>query len=218
MKAYAHQRGMSMLIALIALVAMSLTAVALVRSVDTGTLIIGNFAFKQDATEASATGAQAAMQWLSANKNALNADDPDHGYYASSIDTLDPTGSNTSAAKPLDLVDWAGDGDCATSKSGTFSTCTRQAFPKAVVALAAPVNGNTTQWIITRLCKNVGEPGSMNPCLTPNSVSHALASDRGELTSGGRIASSTQTPYYRIMVRSAGPRNTVSFTETIVHF
>jgi len=26
------------------------------------------------------------------------------------------------------------------------------------------------------------------------------------------------TPYYRILVRTTGPRNTASFTETIVHF
>ncbi len=212
------QRGMSMLIALIALVVMSLTAVALVRSVDTGTLIIGNYSFKQDATESSSTAAQTAMQWLSNNQGALNANDEANGYYAFSIDTLDPTGSSTSAANPLDLVDWASDGECTNAKVGTFKSCKYQVFPKAVAALAAPVNGNTVQWIITRLCKNVGPPGSLNPCLTPGSVANAMASDRGELTSGGRISSTPQSPYYRIVVRSVGPRNTVSFTETIVHF
>ena len=41
------QRGVVLFIALIALVAMSLAAVALVRSVDTATIIAGNLAFKQ---------------------------------------------------------------------------------------------------------------------------------------------------------------------------
>ena len=41
------QRGLVLFFALIALVAMSLAALALVRSVDTSTLISGNLAFRQ---------------------------------------------------------------------------------------------------------------------------------------------------------------------------
>ena len=215
MRPIAPQRGMSMLIALIALVAMSLTAVALVRSVDTGALIIGNYSFKQDATEASSSSAQAAMQWISANQGSLNNDDPNNGYYASSTVTLDPTGNSTSVNTPLDLVDWDGDGNCSYAAAGSFQSCSRQVFPTAENVVA--VNGNINQWIIFRLCQSVGAPGSLNPCLTPGAVATVIASDRGELISGGRIASSPQSPYYRIIVRTAGPRNTVSYTETIAH-
>ena len=215
MTPHMFQRGMSMLIALIALVAMSLTAVALVRSVDTGALIIGNYSFKQDATEGSSSSAETAMQWISANQGALNNDDPNNGYYASSLPTLDATGNSTTSDRPLDLVDWDGDGNCSYAQAGSFSTCSHQVFPTARNVVA--VNGNTNQWIITRLCQNVGPPGALNPCLTPGAVAVVVASDRGELIAGGRIASSPQSPYYRIVVRSVGPRNTVSFTETIAH-
>jgi hypothetical protein len=44
------------------------------------------------------------------------------------------------------------------------------------------------------------------------------ASERGELRPGGRITAPVTSPYYRVVVRTQGPRNTVSFTETIVHF
>lgn len=219
MKTPSQQRGMSMIIALIALMVLSLTAVALVRSVDTGTLIIGNFAFKQDTTVASSSGAKAAMDWLFANQGALETDDATKGYYASSWDDLDPTGSSTSAAKPLRLVDWDGD-LCSHAAAGTYTSCDKFPFPLAVNASTQQVNGNNVQWVITRLCKLAGPADKVtNPCLTPGSLTGGgTASDRGELTSGGRINSTYSGPYYRIIVRSKGSRNTVSFSETILHF
>ena len=60
------QRGMSMLFALMALVILGLGAVALTRSVDTGTLIMGNLGFKQDTLAASSSGAEQAIAWLQA--------------------------------------------------------------------------------------------------------------------------------------------------------
>jgi hypothetical protein len=207
-----------MIIALIALMVLSLTAVALVRSVDTGTLIIGNFAFKQDATEASSTGAKQAIDWLTKNQGALESDDKANGYYAASWDDLDPTGSSTTAAKPLRLVDW--EGDQCKSFSGTFTSCDKSPYPLASKASDLQVNGNNVQWIITRLCKLAGPVDKIsNPCLTPGTLSGGgTASDRGELSSGGRISSTYSGPYYRIVIRSKGSRNTVSFTETILHF
>ena len=50
------QRGVVLFLTLVALLAMSLAAVALIRSVDTSTLIAGNLAFKQSAMS-SANGA-----------------------------------------------------------------------------------------------------------------------------------------------------------------
>ena len=48
--ARSRQRGVSLFFALVCLVAIMLAAVALVRSVDTSTLISGNLAFQQSAT------------------------------------------------------------------------------------------------------------------------------------------------------------------------
>lgn len=219
MKTKNQQQGLSMLLALIAVLLLSLTALALVRSVDTGTLIISNIGFKQDATESSAVGAENAMAWLE-GQGALDDDLPDKGYYASSLDKLDPTGSNTTASNKLTLVDWDGTGDCPGVKAGTFASCTTKPFPLATNAGASMVNGNRVQWVITRLCKTAGTLSSPNVCTKPGSTSSTVsASDRGTLDAAGRITGGSMSgPYYRIVVRSAGPRNTVSFTETIVHF
>ena len=47
------QRGVILFVALIVLVAMSLTGIALIRSVDTNVLVAGNLAFRQGATAAA---------------------------------------------------------------------------------------------------------------------------------------------------------------------
>ena len=177
-----HQHGLSMLIALLALLLLSLGAAALVRSVDTGAQIVGNFSFKQDATEAASVGAEQAMDWLEAQSD-LDHDLPAFGYYASSP---------------------------AAAAAAT-----------AIETQAITVNGNHIQWTITRLCQYPG-PSSGNHCLAAASTdtrpSTQTVSERGELSADGRSDSSTSGPYYQIVVRATGPKNTVSRTETMVHF
>jgi len=74
------QRGVVLFVALIALVVMSLAAVALIRSVDTATIIAGNLAFRQSATTSSDRGfndpASGAMAWLTTTDNSNSTKDP----------------------------------------------------------------------------------------------------------------------------------------------
>ena len=53
------QHGIVLFTVLIALVVLSLASVALVRSIDTGTTIAGNLAFRQAATQAGDAGTEA---------------------------------------------------------------------------------------------------------------------------------------------------------------
>ncbi len=55
------QRGITLVISLIVLVALTLAGIALVRSVDTGNVIAGNFAFRQTALQATDAGIEAAF-------------------------------------------------------------------------------------------------------------------------------------------------------------
>lgn len=207
-----RQRGISLLFALMALVVIGFAAVALTRSVDTGTLIMGNLSFKNDTLVASSAGAEQAVTWLQANINstALDADQTASGYYASSRDQLDPTGGKTSATDKRPLVNW--DGTCQGAAAGTYENC--EVLPFTGTA----VNGNKVQWVITRLCDTTGVPGGSNLCIRPATATTSTTSERGELTSGGRISSAVASPFYRIIVRIEGPRNTVSYTETLLHF
>lgn len=208
------QRGASLLFALVSLLVLCLAAVGLVRSVDTGTIIAGNFGFKRDAIISSSVASQQAVSWLytqtTTNGAALDYDIPASGYFASSKDDLDPTGNLTSSSSKLQVVNW--DGSCQGIPSGNYASC------DVTPVSGNSVNGNTVQWVITRLCDTEGPAGLSNLCTKPAVVSLSTASERGSVGAGGRISGSTATPYYRIVTRVGGGHNTVSYTETIVHF
>ncbi|MDE2395240.1 MAG: hypothetical protein KGM91_07340 [Burkholderiales bacterium] len=207
-------RGFSLVFALVALAALLLAAAGMLRSVNTGSLVIGNLGFRQDAVAASSAGAEAAIAYLQANVAGvtLDADHPAAGYYATSLANLDVTGGVTSAAHKMALVDWDADG-CADADASSYDTSAcLQAAP------AKTVNGNTVSWIAMRLCTTSGSYAPGNPCTTPAAAATSNATDRGELTGGGRISSVVTSPYYRIVVRVLGPRHSVSYTETMVHF
>lgn len=207
----ARQRGASLFFALIALVSMALAAVALVRSVDTGALVVGNMGFKQDTTIASDQVAEAAIAWLSANAagNTLQDNDSAAGYYASSLDTLDAAGNGTDPGRSL--VDWNGDG-CAYGGSFTGACIT----PSPSVTY----NANAGSYVITRLCVTVGPHNATgNSCATPPAGVAEQGPNRGSISYvTERLAGAAGGPYYRVLVRTVGGRGTVSYTESVLHF
>ena len=80
------QKGVVLFFALIALVVMSLAAVALIRSVDTNNLIAGNLAFKQSSMFSADSGVEAAITWLTGKDvSTLNVSNAAGGYYATSL-------------------------------------------------------------------------------------------------------------------------------------
>jgi type IV pilus assembly protein PilX len=206
------QQGVSLLFALMSLVILGFAAVALTRSVDTGVLIMGNLSFKQDTLVAGSSGAEQAISWLQANINSglLDSDQPANGYYSARSDKLDPTGGQTSTADPRPLVNW--DGSCQGAVTGTYQNCDALSFS------GTAVNGNRIKWVITRLCDGPGPAAGTNLCVRPANGTMASAKERGELTPGGRITSAVAGPFFRVIVRIDGPRNTVSYTESLVHF
>lgn len=211
-----HQRGVSLLFALLALAAISLAAVALVRSVDGGSLVIGNLGFKQDTTRAADRAAEVARSWLTSPSNNLAADGASGtGYYATARTNIDPTGQ-FSAATSRTVIDWGDSNSCACVSAGTCAACLQPSNEFTVSG------GNVrAAYVITRLCPNTGPVDTSNACAQPAT----LADDtdvRKQGSSGGAGDQSIKTPpqiapYYRIIVRTVGGRNTVAFTETIVH-
>lgn len=104
-----RQAGVVLFFALIALVAMSLAAVALIRSVDTNSLIAGNLSFKQSTMFSSDRGVEVAMSWVVNHITALEANDSANGYYA------------TNAGNPKALVDASGKVDGTDAQGNTIS-------------------------------------------------------------------------------------------------
>jgi type II secretory pathway pseudopilin PulG len=214
------QCGMSLLYAMLTLVVLSFAAVALVRSVDTGTLVLGNLGFKQDATAAGDQATRVALQWLNDNPSLLNADSPANGYYASSLGNLDVTGSQ-SKLNTRALINWNNDG-CAYASADSYVSGGCVTVPNSTPVL---VGGNTARYVILRLCSDIGAPdtttasGGTNTCLKTTSSATSSGGENGLLDyKHQRIPPSGASLNYRIVVQVQGARNTTSYTETIVHF
>lgn len=203
-----RQQGAVLLIAVVVLVAMTLAALGLVRSVDTGNMVAGNLAFKQGATAAGDIGTQAAIAWLSdkASTAEVNNDVAAAGYYATSQDNLDITGTGNAANRAL--VNWD-DNNC----NNAGGACLR---PSAAIDAGG---GNQVRYVIHRLCAQTGSPNDEgNSCANYKSLS-STSPKRGELKYGDdKRFEPPPAEYYRITARIVGPRNTISYVETIVHF
>lgn len=190
-----RQTGAVLFFALIALVVMTLAAVALIRSVDTNTLIAGNLAFKQSATSSGDAGTELAITWLQNNAAALNTSNAGAGYYNSLNQTLDLTTQN-----------WAAIGVSA-GQDGAGNTVRYviQRLCNHPPAKAAQVNSDATIVVSETTCILSDAPPS-------NSGKDVLDSTQAcstcQLTDGA--------PIYRITAQVTGPKNTVSYVQAFV--
>lgn len=215
MKLYFHrqgkwQSGAGLIIALIMLVVMSMAAIGLVNSVEIGLLAAGNFAFKQAALHASDSGSEAAINWLAplANMPDLYTDKAENGYYATMPTGLDIT--NSGIGNATQLINW----DNNQCNELTNVTCIEPA-----PALPIDSAGNSVGYIIHRLCKANGSPQDVsNNCIQYQGFAGS-STQKGQIQYGQSLRfNSNADVYYRITTRIKGPRNTIVFTQTMVHF
>ncbi len=76
--------------------------------------------------------------------------------------------------------------------------------------------GNEVRYLIHRLCSSTGSVNSpTQTCVTVGSA--ASGGSKGGGAYGVLPLTNTTAPYFRITVRSAGPRNTVSYVQSIVY-
>lgn len=202
--------GAGLVVALVMLIVMSMSALALVRAVSTSVLVAGNFAFRQAAVMAAEAGSEAAIVWLTARATLpdLYTDLPNQGYYANLPEGLDISGSAPADAKVA--IDWDKD-KCNSSK---VVTCV-----SASPATTKDDAGQVIQYVIHRLCRSAGSPqDSANSCLLYRESSQ-VSQKKGQLSYGASSRFKADSAvYYRITTRVRGPRNTTVFVQTLVHF
>lgn len=209
-----RQRGISLVFALLALIALTLGAVALVRSVDTSVLALGNLAFRQAGVAVATRGTEDALTWMTdGNKIAAQVlwfDNAAAGYYATAYTNLDVAAKAAGSAQVLARVDWDNDG-CKVNGQDEPSTACITASP------VTKYGADEVRYVITRLCPI---QGSETNCARPPmpATTDSAAKDGDKQLNDDRFIGSNFSPYFRIVVRTKGPRGTVSFTETLVHF
>jgi len=195
-----RQGGVVLMIALIVLVAMTLAALGLIRSIDTGTMVAGNIGFREAATASGDSGVEAARTWLIANQLALDNDQPAAGYYSTRQDNLDITGNLTAGG--TDGVDWGGSDPSQPVKAFDAGT-------------ALDGTGNHVFYLIQRLCSI---PGSVN--LPLQSCTTATVSGIGSTQNAPDYSSyglyTQNEAYYRVTARVNGPKNTVSYVQAVI--
>lgn len=191
-----HQRGVVLFIALIALVAMTLAGIALMRSVDTANVIAGNFAFKESALHATDRGTELAITALPALISNAGTTQVNNQYYP--VKQSEVVGMPGMPA----TVDWS-----------------------AVTSTSIPNTGNSVQYVVERLCDPVlnasgvvvssSGPSQQNRadvtdyCITSPQCSPGVSINSPPFCVAGDIS-------YRVTARVTGPRGTVSVVQSIV--
>jgi type IV pilus assembly protein PilX len=183
-----RQQGFVLLIALIALAAMSMAGVALMRTVDSSNMIAGNIAFRNAMVQMSDVALLQAEDWLKTNgatDSNLNSDISSMGYYATMQDGI----TDFSAAN------WE---ENAFHMNGG----------------SPDEYGNRYSYMIHRMCTNTGDMAFAS-CYQESSQATGNSS-AAPAYKPGEIGSSAMAVFYRITLRAIGPKNTVAYTQMIV--
>ena len=198
----ARERGIVLFVALIVMVAMSLAAIALIRSVDTANTVIGNLAFRQASILPANYAVEQAAAALFSDVNTSGvpaitdptADLPAQNYYASWQASDDARG----IPAPLQtLANW--------NSAGLGQ--------KLIVDVdQADANAKVTEirYVIERMCVEAG-PAAPKRCdmLPPKQNPGTTVHDESAPTLN-------PIPFYRVTIRVDGPKNTASFLQAML--
>lgn len=198
-----RQRGVVLVIALIVLVAMTLAAIALVRSVDTTNIIAGNLSFHDAAVHAGDTGTETAINWLETNTSTTLQNNALANGYAASWQPLLTAGQNWD--------DYWNNTLAAQSAQVMFDA---NGVPGRTGVSATGAAGNQIFYAIQRMCNSVGPSASSNCQVVPaNTV--LVKGNSQDISSTAQLKITGQV-YYRVTAKVIGPRNTVSYVQTFV--
>ena len=215
------QRGASLVIALIALLALTFAGLSMLRAVDTASLIAGNFAYRQATTSVADMAFEAALGDLdtvnAATTNTWDTNQPTPGTLKCSYYNFLP-----------DAID-AGDNANGISKRVQDSSSRWIASTTSANSLSAfNILGSsyTYQCAIERMCQDPGAPhaitdaNALQYCYSLKITDHfSLKSNVGPLDASNAAAKPFRTGNqyaYRVTVRIAGPRNTSALVQSVV--
>lgn len=180
-----RQRGVSLVIALISLVAMTLAGLALMRAVDTTNVISGNLAFRQSTLHTTDVGVETAFATLDAIVT-TSIDAPYPAGCAVAACNYHPTRQAINAAGEPTVTDWT-------------------LVPSTLVEGSYAV-----QFVIDRQCDG---PAPVTD--VASNCMRTTESTVGSKKAGAVTFSSANQVYYRATVRVAGPRNSVRVVQAL---
>jgi type IV pilus assembly protein PilX len=193
-----RQRGVVVFVALLVMVALALAGIALLRSTDTTTTVSGNLVLKQAATSAVDRGIEQTIHalWEVSPVPDRTQHNSAQNYYACVRGTA---GGCLAAGSAVPKIP-----DLLRSASG----CSGAGLAAGLVANDAA--GNTTCFVIERMCLNTGAAVGNN-C---NLATASFGADPGTIHYTGLVRPGDA--FYRVTVRVEGPRNTVTYAQAML--
>jgi type IV pilus assembly protein PilX len=182
-----RQKGVTLIIAMIAIVSMVFAVYAMLRSTSGSQAVAGNLAFKKNATSAGDLGLEAARSWLVSRTAATLYANQSPGYFATWDTTFNPITYGWSAGTNAILV---------TNDDGM---------------------GNRVMYVVHRLCSLAGALTLANQnCVRPSGLS-SVSVGVGTGGGGTDPVISAPSAYFRVTTRIEGPRNTLSYVQAIMY-
>jgi type IV pilus assembly protein PilX len=193
------QQGIMLIIAMIALVALTLGGVAFMRSVDSGKLMAGNMAFSRASVAFTDLGMEAARAQLT-----LIAANAGCGVALGQCLWSDQAGA---AAQANYWANWQPAFDYQTEASWA-----------GALTIPSPMAGFNVRYIIHRMCQNTGDTVGNNCVLDPLPTAAGGGINKGSVDYGSNLnqgsgGAALPSPYYRITVRVDGPRNSLTYAQ-----
>ncbi|GAA5157931.1 hypothetical protein [Viridibacterium curvum] len=188
------QRGITIIIALVAMLILLFSGMALLRSFDSTLALSGNMAFKRDLVNQGERGMQSVWTMLKTT-TLVDAATRQNSVKASNYSAVRL--ATDAKGIPLQLL---GD-DTTFATVGTVSN--------DIVDTNSSV---TIRYLIDRLCTSVGEAVETNCSMSAAATSATGGSDY----LGNKRAGSESNAIYRISVRVIGPRGTVAYLQSNV--
>lgn len=213
-----QQTGLVLFFALLALAVMSIAAVALIRSVDTNALLSGNMVFRQSASTTSNVALEGIAQNI-ANNITLTASllhHPTQGYYANCSQFDTQPDALACDGSQLTNITW---------NDGNSSLAPSQTDGNDEIRNGVDRLGNEIRYVVERMCNysdaeiNAGTaPSDASRCMMASSPSNGenCSHNISNIELFKRCIASSDSPLYRVTLRIAGPKNTVTFMQTFI--
>lgn len=198
------QSGVVLFVSMVALVVMSLAAVALIRSVDTNSQISGNLTYKQTAAISSSYGIESMADALGVQAlGSGDVTDAANGYYAR-CSTFDQ-----GAVSPCNAANITADANWVPGATSRLAT-----IGAGVITGGVDAYGNTVQYIVERMCNTVGVATKASCLLATKDLDNGTHGVYGYPGYGPEQLA--DIAIYRVTVRVAGPKNTISYIQAFI--
>jgi type IV pilus assembly protein PilX len=184
-----RQRGVSLVIALIALIALAFAGLALIRTADTSNVIAGNLSFREATVQATDVGVETAFAALTNIVGTAPDANAPAGCAVGACNYYPTMQTPVNAAGVPSVIDWT-------------------AVPSTTVAGSYAV-----QYVIDRLCA-----GPTPVTDVAANCMNLAGTSVGSHKAGAVSFTSASQVYYRVVVRVIGPRNAISIVQTTFAF